>query len=396
MDFLQERYDLCLGKVRAIAEEGYGDECVGAYFAEVAAFICLMDDYYKFVRQNGLKEAGLEELRSWNHKLYRDILPENYSSSFADPAYAVEELGEAFGQLLSALYVEVRSMIVPVTEQCLEALLIRVELFVEVYSAFEYEWQENQVLPAYESIRQILYWYVSDYSDIAQEEAVKRQVDPEDIYALGVMMEADLSDLRYLYRYGEYVTEEEERTARFMASLPQEKIDLMADTYTEGCRMGLVKEDKALPGKRTVELCYALGSERMMVKTIENFAKLGLKPVLRRSPAGILQGGGLIKLGCLGANPNRQYDYDHKEDKALVWDKAMVQRKLEVLRKAYEKYKEKAYLYAGQAGAETFGENGFEPESKPQALHMSSEQQRLYEEYLSQAEAIQRNYITQL
>ena len=351
MEFLKERYELSMGKVREIAEYGYGDGKVRAYFAQAADFLCLMDDYYKFVRQNGLKEASLEELRVWNRKLYQDILPENYGSSFANPAYAAEQLGEEFGGLFSALYAEVRSMILPVTEQRVEELLIRTELFVEVYSAFEYEWQENQMWPSYESIRQILYWYVRDYSDITEEAAVKRQVDPENNYGVRVMMEADLSDIRYLYRYGEYVTDNEERTARFLASLPQEKIDLMADTYTEDYRMGFETANKDLSQKETVELYYAIGVERMMVKAIDN------------------------------------------DDKALIWDKALMQRKLEVYRTALEKYKEKARLYAGPAVVETFGEKDFEPENKPQALHLSPEQQKLFVEYRSQAGAIQRNYI---
>ena len=391
--FLQERYDLTKEKIAEIISEGYGDEKTAAYFKEVADFLQLMDAYYRFVKEDGLKTASLEELKEWNQKLFQDILPQNYENSYANPAYAVAQLGEEYGKLLCALCAEVRSMIVPVTEQKLEEILIRAELFVEVYSAFEYEWQECGKWPAYESLKQILYWYVSDYSEIVQEESIRAQVVSEGNYALDILKNADLSDLRYLYQYGEYVTENEERTAAFMNTLPQEKIDLMADTYTEGYRMGFVNSGKDLSKKETAELYYALGFERMMVKAIENLKKMGLKPVLRRSPAGILQGGGLFKLGCTGANPNKQYDYDHKDDKALIWDKALMKRKLEVLKTSFEKYKDEALLYAGPAVLETFGEKEFEPKSKPEALHLSPEQQKLFVEYRSQAGAIQRNYI---
>ncbi len=393
MMFLQERYDLTMEKVAQIRQEGYGDERVRVYFLKMAQFLQLMDAYHRFVKEGGLGSASLEELRDWNYKLFEDVLPENYAASFANPVYAVETLGEEYGRLLCALYAEVRSMIIPVTEQKMEELLIRAELFVEIYSAFEYEWQENQKWPAYDELKQILYWYVSDYSEIIQEEAVRSQVDPEGNYAIELMKQADLTDLRYLYQYGEYVTENEERTAAFLATLPQEKIDLMANTYTEGYRMGFVNAGKDLSKKETVELYYALGFERMMVKAIENFAKMGLKPVLRRASTGILQGGGLYKLGCAGANPNKQYDYDHKDDKALIWDKALMKRKLEVLKTAFEKYKDKAYLHAGPAVLETFGEKSFEPENKPQALQLSDQQQKLFVEYRSQAGAIQREYI---
>lgn len=44
---------------------------------------------------------------------------------------------------------------------------------------------------------------------------------------------------------------------------------------------------------------------------------------------------------------NKQYDYDHKEDKALYYDKAYVERRLEVMKTSFEEMKK---LANGQAG----------------------------------------------
>ncbi len=52
------------------------------------------------------------------------------------------------------------------------------------------------------------------------------------------MEHANLSDLRYLYRYGVYIGENERKMAAFLNSLPEEEIQAMADTYTEGYRIG--------------------------------------------------------------------------------------------------------------------------------------------------------------
>ncbi len=54
-----------------------------------------------------------------------------------------------------------------------------------------------------------------------------------------IIMNSDLSDLRYLYRYGEFVSENETGVAEFLNSLSQEEIDKMASTYTEGYRIGI-------------------------------------------------------------------------------------------------------------------------------------------------------------
>lgn len=46
---------------------------------------------------------------------------------------------------------------------------------------------------------------------------------------MNMIMNEDLSDLRYLYRMGEYVGVNERETAAYLNSLSQEKIDKMAD-----------------------------------------------------------------------------------------------------------------------------------------------------------------------
>ena len=43
-----------------------------------------------------------------------------------------------------------------------------------------------------------------------------------------------------------------------------------------------------------------------------------------------------------GGTVNRQYLYDHKDDNALFLDKNYVNRRLEVLHTAFEKYKKEA------------------------------------------------------
>lgn len=391
--FLTERYELAVQRIQEIEKEELLEGAILKYFGSVARFLMDIDGYYTFVKNGNIDKASLEELQQWNLRLYEDILPCNYENSFANPAYAAAKLGEEYGPYFAVLVAEMHSTIVLAASLKLEELLIRMELFVEVYGACVCEWQESGKLPAYSTLQQILYWYVSDYSDLTEEEKIKSMVVSSIGFETTLLAEADLNDVRYLYRYGEYVSENEIKTAQFMNTLSQETIDLMADTYTEGYRLGFVLGNKDLSKKQTVEIRYSLGFERMMRKAVENFARMGLKPIIRRTPVGVLQGGGLFKLGAIGGNPNKQYDYDHKDDKALVWDKGMVQRKLEVFKTAFEHHKEDAYLYAGPAVQEVFGEMPFEPVSKPEAPTLSAEQRKLVVEYRSQAGAIQRDYI---
>lgn len=395
-ELLLERLELAFLRIREIPGEDWQGEALQPwreYFAAVTKFLLLIEDNRKFLEQDGLKMATLEELQQRNHALYEDILPENYENSFANPAYAVKMLGEKFGALAAFLYTEMRSLIGFTYEGRLEELVIRMELFSEVYAAFVYEQQENHKLPTYAVIREILYWFVSDYADVAAEERVREMVCPENNFAAAILRTADFTDLRYLYAYGEYVGENEMKMAEFMNSLPEETINTMADTYTEGYRIGFEVTGKDLSRKAVVDVRYQLGFERMMRRALENFEKMGLQPVIYRAASSILYNPSIYKNGFYSVSPNRQYEFDHKDDKALFLDKMYCSRKLEVMHTAFEKYKKEARGYAGPAVVETFGEKEFEPVNKPESLKMTDEQSALLVENRTQMGQLQRQYI---
>ncbi len=402
MEFMKERLELALDRIREIPGEHWGGEGSDKdngvknfeeYFAKVAEFLLLIEETDGFLEEGGLESASLEELLERNHKLYEDIMPGQYEVSFANSAYAVSRLGEEYGAILAFLYTEMRSLIGFTFERRTFEQVIRMELFLEVYAAFVYEWQEEQALPGRETIRRMIYWFVSDYADVAAEQRVRELVVPGNNFAEKIIRNSDLTDVRYLFAYGEYVGENELRMARFMAELPEETIHTMADTYTEGYRMGFVLGNKDLSKKSVVDVRYQLGFERMIRRALENFDQMQLQPVIYRAAYSILYNPSIYKSGFYGGTPNRQYEFDHKDDKALFLDKIYVNRKLEVTRTAFEEYKEEARGYAGPAVVETFGEKNFEPVNKPESLKLSEEQNSLWVEYRTQAGEQQRNYI---
>ena len=97
--------------------------------------------------------------------------------------------------------------------------------------------------------------------------------------------------------------------------------------------------------------------------------------------------------GCGSSSPNKQYEYDHRYDSALFMDKAFRDRKLAVLKTAYEQYKTEAGLYAGPAVIETFGEAGFQPVNKPEAWAFTEKQQKLYLEYRNLSMPVVDEYV---
>lgn len=370
---MEERYNLAIDRMKAIIEEKTVAEPYREYFQHVARFILKLDELKKNVESGKQKEMSEEELQEEMKDLYADELEANYEKSYANPAYAVSVLGEELGSFLSAVYTEIRGSISYVQEQRMEYVVIGAELFIEIYNKFE---EEKQPQP--ESLKEIFYWYASDYCDVFAADRIKDQIDPESgCFIVNMIMNEDLSDLRYLYRMGEYVGENERGTAAYLNSLPQEKIDKMADTFSEGYRIGFVNTGKDLSKKSVVNIYYAMGFERIVKKAIENFEKMGLKPTIFRTSHSVITRGRNSQIGFFNISGNRQYIYDHRDDIGLVMDKQYVERKLEVMRTTYEQNKEIAAGYAGPAVIDIFGEKTFVPQAKPEAVKLSEKQEEL-------------------
>lgn len=387
-DNIMERYELSMERIERILEENSVDMPFLDFFHRTARFILQIKDLVKMVQQDELKQKTLDELKTLNHALYEDILVPNYDKSYANPTYAVKMLGEDYATYLSFLYAEIRGMIVYAFESRLTDITIHNELFIEIYNAFE-QMQDLSV----EKVKNVLYWFVSDYSDMTVEYRIREQLDTNLSFATDIILNSDLNDLRYLYQFGEFVTENEIRTAKHLNSMSEEQIDAMARTYTQGYRMGFILGNKDLSKKEIVNIRYHLGFERIVKRAIEQFKEMGLRPAIHRSAVNSINRKQHHRLGYYGAIPNKQFDYDHKADNAIYLDKAFVERKLGVLKVSYEKYKKEASKFAGPAVMEIFGEHPFAPISKKECFHLSDKQQKLSVEYDMESGQITNQYI---
>ena len=382
------RYELAIERIENIKGENTVSEKYRDYFRTLADFALLVDKLKEKIENGEYYKFSIEELECWNTHLYDDVLGEQYKTSYANPAFATEKFGIEYGRLLSFLYTELRGVIPYAFEKKTEYLDILFELFIEVYNQFE---EENE--PEYEHVRQTIYWYASDYCDVFLADRIKEQIDPEDNFAADLIMNSDFNDVRYLYYYGEYVSENEKRTAIHLNELPLETIQKMADVYTEGYRIGFVNTGKNLSKKATVNIRYTLGFERVIRIAIENFRKMGLKPTIYRAGVSVLTKRQHLKIGYYGGIANKQYEYDHKDDQALILDRQFMERKLEVMRTTYEQYKDLARRHAGPACMETFGEEPFTPASKLEAVKLNDKQKEISLEYDSKSSQIVNSYI---
>ena len=384
---IRERYDLAIERIMEIPSEERVGEPYRSYFNQMAAFTSQIEELARMQLREDLDALTLEELKQLNHNLYADILPGHYAESYADPAYAVRMLGAELGPLLSAFYAQFRAAIVFAYECRLTDITILCETLIEIYNMFE----DGE--PQARAVRDVLYWFFSDYTDVTLTYRIREQLDPGLSFAKDIIQESDLNDLRYLYRFGEYISESELQIATYLNSLPEETIEKMASTYTEGYRKGFETMGRDLSKKKTVSIRYELGFERMIRAAIRQFEEMGLEVILYRAAVWSVTMSPNRRIGYHGTSANMQFDYDHRYDQAIYLDKAFKERKLAVLRTAYENCKKQAAEYAGPAVVETFGEDGFEPVNKPEAYSLSEKQEELQIAYSNEAMPVVNQYI---
>ncbi len=372
---IKERYDIAIERIKEIITEDTVEEKFLPYFVAAAQFILKIDNLLGLIESKKIEKLTLEQLTFLNKDLYEDETEIVYEKCFANPKFAVEKLGEEYGQLLCYVFTANRNMISNAFQGKLEEITLRMELLIEIYNQFED--RENLTK---KSIHDMIYSFEKDNSEIFMTNRIDEIINPENDFAVKIVMESDLEDLRYLYKYGESISENEIETAKFLNTLSQEKIDKIASVYTEGYRLGFINTGKDLSIKSAVDIRYYIGFERIIRAAIKQFENMGLKPVI-------------YKGGYESTKINKQYWFDHKFDDALFFDKGYVQRKLEVATTAFENRKKIAALMAGPAVIEVFGENPFEPENKKEALQLSKEQQKLKVEYAREYTQIVQKYI---
>ena len=371
---LKERLELVMERVLQIEENPEVESPFKEYFVSVAKYIDLQYQVIKKANDGKIASMTAEQGKELNEALFADVKKENYVTSFANPSYAVNNLGEDYGQLLCAVYDWIRSKQKFAFEGNFLYTCIGAELFVELYTFFE---EENKADLSKKLVKDNIYSFVHDYMEDIGGDSVRRMVNPDYDYFYSILMEADLDDPAYLYRYGLHVSDNERIISKYLKTFSEEELQAMADTYTEGYRIGFVNGGKDLSKKTTVEVRYPIGFERMVRLAVENFKKMNLRATLVPSSTSV----------------NKQYEYDHKDDQGLWYDKALAERKLEVIRDTFEQNKEIAVGYAGPAVIEVFGEEPFSPETKKEKVELNEKQQQISVYEMSEQHQLIYKYI---
>ncbi|MCH5252515.1 MAG: aminopeptidase [Lachnospiraceae bacterium] len=373
MSVIEERYELAKGRIKELAEEVQG---IYSDYIRKSAFL------FQTVSEILESEEKRPDYRLWNDRLYSEIAGRAYESSYANPAYAIKQFGKKTGQYLCWYYAQFRDAITAAYEKDKYEVTLRMELFLQAAAVIFEEEEADRYL------KETMYYYIHDYDTEQMEKNIRQMLCPENSLIYRIVMESDFTDTDYLYRYGEYITENEKKMASFLASLPEETLASMAKTYTEGYRKGFEVAGIDLSKKKTVQIRFHIGFEPMVRQAVLQFREMGLETVFTRRT-------NTKAIGVVSTLPNKQYQYDHRYDDALYLNKALVQERLKIVERLYETYKEQAAVYAGPAVIEVFGEELFVPAVKKESPSYTKEQETLSIEYKREYSLIQNKYIPQ-
>jgi leucyl aminopeptidase (aminopeptidase T) len=378
-----ERYLLAVERIKEFLTEETVKEPFRTYFRKASKFVEVIDDLVAKLENSELDTMSIEQLELLNKTLYQDILIDNYESSYANPTYAVSTLGEEHGQALCYVYFALREMISYAYEFRHFNITIYMELLIQIYNEFE-----NEETPTQDTIKEIIYSFSSDYCDHITAYQIRDKFDPNYSFAVDIINNSNLNDLRYLYKYGEYISDNEIKMAEYMNSLTNEKIDDMAATYVEAYERGFTKDNIDLSIKEYVEIRFNIGFERMIKAAFAKFKKIGLTPTIyRANPSNF------TRVGFTATLANKQAYYDHRYDNALFLDKAYIELKLAQMRVAYEEVSEFTSKYSGITLVEIFGEKLFQPKAKPEALKLSAKQEKIWVDFQNRGTQLFREFI---
>lgn len=291
---------------------------------------------------------------------------ESYDSGFANPARAVAVFGEETGRFASVLAYRINTLF----NSAYSGNRHKLEEYADVWLAAVAAGEEEFCSSLTDSLRKVRPELI-EYDQ-------RQSFDPDAAPWTEIALSAAGNDLSYLYRYGERITENDLKNAEFIFSMPEDDLNLLAETMVEAYIEGFREGSKDLGKKSTVGVIIQAGYERIVPLLMEGFGKHGLK---------------LFVMGVQGTKLNRQATYDHRFDYALYFNQERVDAYLEATGKAYEKISSHMAAYSGIAFLEVFGEKPFSPVPKPEACKAGDEASALYNQLMQKNMILRNRYM---
>ncbi|HPB18265.1 MAG TPA: aminopeptidase [Candidatus Cloacimonas sp.] len=333
-----------------------------AVFFQELQKICLQsEEFAKFLEDDPqLKTIPIEHLSSWHNEYYSSLA--NYDNCLGNPDYAVKQYGEEKGRFISAVYYQFMNMFALQANRNYLQLEENLRLFYALYNK------------AVNGIIEVKDW-IQDYRKIFLENYKTKlyyrfyqNYYPEANINYDLIMNSNLKDLRYLYRYGMFISDASIKMAQFLNSYPEKELIDIARYIVQCWIDGFTRGQKDYQQKKTANIIVPCGMELLGRLIYNELDKIGIKGQFN-VPYKIYQ--------------NKQFSYDHRFDNALILDRDFADMAIEVYAEVVTELQEELKKDAGPVYIELFGETPFSPIVKNSVLTLNKEQQELSREMIS-------------
>lgn len=377
---LKEAYDRIVTINDAFPDD---KSSIQSYFASIGQYLMMLETHGREIADDSYYIVNnFETLQARNRMLYEDILPENYSRSFVNPTYAVEMFGKELGQILSSVAYMFRECIGYTYEQHLGELLRAYNLYLALHKVVIVN-ESRDIEEIAETIRMNQLENVDDSSFVYWF----RSISPEFNAYNHIVDTADLTDLRYLFRYGMYVGTNEIDAAKHMLTLSHTQLQRIANTMTEAYERGFERKSVSLKDKNASLVTYHIGWERVIRYVYANLRELGLEPVVYYHLRAVQ------RPRLYNTKPNRQMEYDHRFSDGVYFNEFFKDALVESNKRVLHGLVEVGAKYAGLALMEPFGETPFSPENSDANVVYSQEMNQLKSTYKMQLMAEYRKVV---
>jgi len=299
---------------------------------------------------------SFETLKQQNYMLHKDRLDENYKDTYANPTFAVNCFGET-GILVSIIY----SQILQLPKAIFEYDILKIFQVADLFYHFYLYWKRSG-----ENYQGMINIFRTNANTMMHElgyAVYEKRFSPKfDFYSLWIKT-VDLTDLRYLFYYGDYIDDETIKLVKYLNSLTQVKVDQIMRLTASAFIKSFAESGKKYYRKKTVRLQVPLGMERLAKSLIfeleENY---NFKVCMSH---------------MLTDHHGKQLEYDHRFSSAIFFDDTYTQKYVVKVRSILDDLGKLIRTCAGSIVLDPFGEQPFTPENKPECLKFTPEQTAL-------------------
>lgn len=326
----------------------------------------------KSILDGYIEETPFQKLMEDNQSYYNEFLGQNYKTSYANPAFAAEIFGLEEGRILSYIYSIIKSTYKNAFKHDIFSLWKSCVIFLNVYE------QIASGKHTVKSLKKSIYDFKLSILDEELNLNIKENFTPENDFYNQIVQKSDLNDVRYLFRFGMYVSENEVKTAQFLSGYDDDKLDTLTDTIVNGYVEGFIRDNKDMSKRHNVRIACVLGQERITEKIIEKLKNHKLN-------------GFIFEVDT--TSYNKQFEYDLQFANALYLDEGYSKHHIANLEAAYENNSAMVRDYSGILLVEKFGEEPFSPVPNDKRLTLSKDQLAILNNQRNKSNQISKTYI---